>query len=121
MENSDPCTKQHGQTTAASECCPHRSMLLAAMIDRHARPLKPGFWQISCDGVSVNLDDEQMARFKACGGVRYDEAEGRCVFETGYPRLDRVLGMLYEKYGLFGPDVPSDDDERGAPHRTPVS
>jgi hypothetical protein len=109
MEIFDPCAKQHGRTTAASEGCPHRSVLLAAMIDRHARPIKPGFWQLSAGGVSVNLDEDQMARYKASGRFWYDEAGGRVVFDTGYPRLDRVLGKIYEEHGFLGPD----DAERG--------
>ena len=84
------------------------------MIDRHARPIKPGFWQLSAGGASVNLDDGQMARYKAVGRFWYDETEGRLVFDTGYPRLDFVLGKIYEEYGFLGPD----DAERAVPlHR----
>ena len=87
--------------------------ILAAMIDRHARPIKPGFWQLSAGGVSVNLDEEQMARYKASGRFWYDETEGRVVFDTGYPRLDRVLAKLYEEHGFLGPDEDA-GDERSA-------
>ncbi len=118
MVDYEPCTKQHGRTTAAAENCPHRSVLLAAMIDRHARPIKPGFWQLSAGGVSVNLDEEQMARYKASGRLWYDEAGGRVVFDTGYPRLDHVLGKIYEEHGFLGPDEDAGDgSERGPPHR----
>ncbi len=109
MDNSDPCAKQHGQKTAAAENRPHQSVLLATMIDRHARPIRPGFWQLSAGGVSVNLDEKQMARYKASGRLWYDEAEGRVVFDTGYPRLDRVLGKLYEEHGFLGPDEDAGD------------
>ncbi len=79
--------------------------LMGLMLSAHARPLKPGFWQLSAGGVSVNLDDLQMSHYRTFGAVRYDTLEGRYVFDTGYPRLDLVLGRLCGENGLFGSDM----------------
>ncbi len=77
---------------------------MAISVQASPRPIKPGFWQLSAGGASVNLDEEQMAHYKASGRFWYDEAGGRVVFDTGYPRLDRVLGKIYEEHGFLGPD-----------------
>jgi hypothetical protein len=78
---------------------------MGLMLSAHARPLKPGFWQLSAGGTSVNLDDLQMSHYRTFGAVRYDTLEGRYVFDTGYPRLDLVLGRLCGENGLFGSDM----------------
>ncbi len=106
MEIFDPCAKQHGRTTAASEGCPHRSVLLAAMIDLHARPIKPGFWQLSAGGVSVNLDDEQMARYKASGRFWYDEAGGASFSTPATPAKTASSASSTRRTGSSGPTSP---------------
>ncbi len=95
MVNPMPCEDGNVDPDCDS-LIPPPHYILAELLDLHARPLKPGFWQLSAGGMSVNLDDDMMARFKYSGSARYDEAEGRYVFDTGYPRLDIVLGRLCE-------------------------
>ncbi len=82
------------------------------MLAHHAKPLRPGFWQLSAGGVSVNLDDLQMSHYRTFGAVRYDTLEERYVFDTGYPRLDLVLGRLYEENGLLCSDMSGVRDRR---------
>ena len=75
---------------------------VSAVIGRFARPIKPGFVQLSCGGESVNLDEGQAARYGAMEAV-YDPVACRYAAGTGYPRLDRVLdGLLWELSGPRG-------------------
>jgi hypothetical protein len=75
------------------------------VIGEFARPLSPGFVQLSCGGLSVNLDEEQVARYGSME-ARYDPDACRYVADTGYPRLDRILdGLLWE---LSAPAPPTD-------------
>ncbi len=72
---------------------------VSAVIGRFARPVAPGFVQLSCGGETVNLDEGQVARYGAMDAV-YDPNACRYVTDTGYPRLDRVLGgLLWELSG----------------------
>ncbi len=88
---------------------------VSAVIGRFARPIAPGFVQLSCGGESVNLDEGQVARYGAMEAV-YDPEACRYAADTGYPRLDRVLAKLYEEHGFLGPDEPAGDGaERAAP------
>ena len=67
MVISAPCKDKNEQSNVAAAGgigCPP---LLAAILNAYSRPLRPGFWQLSAGGVSVNLDDSMMARFKASG------------------------------------------------------
>ena len=66
---------------------------VSAVIGRFARPIAPGFVQLSCGGESVNLDEGQVARYGAMEAA-YDPEACRYAADTGYPRLDRVLGGL---------------------------
>ncbi len=68
------------------------------IIEAYAKPLKPGFWQLSHGGAFVNIDRDQMAHAKGFGIAKYDTREKRYVVETGYPRLDRILEGLYGEY-----------------------
>ncbi len=78
---------------------------LGTLLDEHAKPIKPGFWQISHEGVYVNLDEQQMAHFRWSGTISYDRVEKRFVVRTGYPRLDRVMEGIVRDKGLDTPMI----------------
>ncbi len=86
---------------------------VSAVIGRFARPVAPGFVQLSCGGESVNLDEGQVARYGAMEAV-YDPEACRYVADTGYPRLDRVLdGLLWEL------SAPAPAADLGNPFKSP--
>lgn len=71
--------------------------MLRVLITSCAEPFKQGFWRVSGGGITVNLDDTQLAHYKTFGRLFYDTEEGRYVFDTGYPRLDKALGAACDE------------------------